>query len=627
MLMLALVVPLILAAAAPAGAVPRAAPVAPILTTADAHDAHSFARPEIARVTHVSLDLNADFEGHRMAGTATLDIAAAPGAGEIVLDSNGLDIAAIADARGRPLRWALGAGDATHGRPLTVQIGAARRIVIRYRSAPDAPALQWLTPEQTVGRHHPYLLSQGEAILNRSWIPTQDSPGVRQTWDARITVPAPLTAVMSGERLTPRGLPAGPGRHAFRFRMTHPVAPYLIALAVGDLAFRPLGPRTGVWTEPGALAAAASELRDTEAMVSAAEGLYGRYRWGRYDMIVLPPSFPFGGMENPTLTFLTPTVIAGDRSLVNVVAHELSHSWSGNLVTNATWSDSWLNEGFTSYAENRVMEVVYGHHRASQEEALSWDDMQAAMRQLGATSPATALHHELDDPDGTSAGIIYDKGATFLRTLERLVGRPRWDAYLRSYFARHAFEPMTSALFLADLRANLVRGDRALEERLQLDRWTYQPGVPDNAAHPDPAAFAEVDGAIRAFEAGGPADGAAFARWNWAERVRFLNTISRHQSAARLAELDRAFHLADGGNSEVLFAWLRLALVNRYDPAVPTAERFLASMGRMRFVVPLFDALVHQGEWGRPIATRIYARTRGGYHSVTRNRVDRLLAA
>ena len=407
--------------------------------------------------------------------------------------------------------------------------------------------------------------------------------------------------------------------------MTHPVAPYLIAIAVGDIAFRSLGPRTGVWTEPAMLDAAAAELRDTEAMVAAAERLYGPYRWGRYDMIVLPPSFPYGGMENPTLTFLTPTVIAGDRSLVSVIAHELSHSWSGNLVTNATWSDSWLNEGFTTYAENRIMEAIYGRHRAGQEEALSWDDMQAALRQLGATAPATALHHDLDDPDGTSAGIIYDKGAIFLRTLERIVGRPRWDAYLRSYFDRHAFQPMTSAGFLADLRANLIRGDRALEERMQLDRWVYQPGLPDNAARPDPAAFAEVDAAVRAFDAGGAAAEVPFARWNWAERVRFLKAIPRRQSEARLAELDRAFHLADSGNSEVLFAWLRLALANRYQPAVPTAERFLSAMGRMRFVAPIFETLIGQGDWGRPIAERLYARTRPGYHSVTRERVDRLL--
>jgi leukotriene-A4 hydrolase len=623
--------PLLLSALlALAGCVSASAPrpaVAPILTTAEARDGYSFARPEIARVTHVALELDADFAAQRMAGTATLDIEAAPGASEIVLDTKGLEIEGIADAAGAPLRWALGEGDAARGRPLVVQTGAARRIAIRYRSGPDAAALQWLSPEQTVGKVHPYLLSQGQAILNRSWIPTQDSPGIRQTWEARITAPEALTVVMSGERLSRSGEPAGAGRRAWRFRMTHPVAPYLIAIAAGDLAFRSLGPRTGVWTEPGMIEAAASELRDTEAMVRAAEQLYGPYRWGRYDMIVLPPSFPYGGMENPTLTFLTPTLIAGDRSLVGTVAHELAHSWSGNLVTNAVWGDGWLNEGFTSYFENRIMEAVYGRARAGQEEALSWDDMQAGLRQLGASAPATQLHIDNADPDGGNSGIVYDKGAAFLRTIERIVGRARFDAWLRAYFDRHAFQPMTSARFLADLRANLIRGDAGLEARLQLDRWVYQPGLPENAARPDPAAFAAVDAALAAFSAGGPASAVPYPGWNWAERVRFLNGLARRQPAARLAELDRAFALSGSGNSEVLFAWLRLALVNRWEPALPATERFLGVMGRRKFVQPLFQALIREGEWGRPIAERIYARVRPGYHNVTRAGVDRLLRA
>ncbi len=599
--------------------------VAPILTTEDARDEDSFARPQVARVTHVALDLNADFEARRMAGTATLDIEAASGAQEIVLDSKGLEIEAVADGEGRPLQYALGPGDERRGQPLTVRIGEARKIAIRYRSAPEAEALQWLTPQQTAGGRHPYLFSQGQAILNRSWIPTQDSPGIRQTWEARITAPEPLKVVMSGERLTPEGEPAGEGRRVFRFRMNHPVAPYLIAIAAGDLAFRELGPRTGVWTEPAMLDSVARELADTERMMTAAEALYGPYRWGRYDMIVLPPSFPYGGMENPTLTFLTPTLIAGDRSLVGTVAHELAHSWSGNLVTNAVWPDGWLNEGFTTYFENRIMEAIYGPERAAQEAALSWDEMQDALTELGADSPDTRLHAAGQQPDASSSGIVYDKGSIFLRTIERTVGRERFDAWLRAYFDRYAFQPMTSARFLADIRAELVRGDAALEQRLKLDEWVYRPGLPDNAARPDPAAFAQVDEAVRAFGAGGAASGLAYPRWNTAERIRFLDRLPRELPAARLAELDRALGLSATGNAEVLFAWLQLALANRYDPAVPAAERFLTSMGRRKFVAPLFETLVGEGEWGRPIATRIYARARGGYHAVTTATVDRTL--
>jgi len=605
--------------------------VAPVLTGEDARDPHSFARPEVARVTHVALDLDADFEARRMAGTATLDLQAADGARRIILDSRGLEIEAVTDADGRPLEWALGPADEAKGQPLTVDIGpspgseqAVRQIRIRYRSAPGAAALQWLTPAQTAGGEHPYLFSQGQPTLNRTWIPTQDSPGIRQTWEARITAPEPLKVVMSGERLTPEGEPAGQGRRAFRFRMDHPVAPYLIAIAAGDLAFRELGPRTGVWTEPSMLDEAARELADTERMMEASERLYGPYRWGRYDLIVLPPAFPYGGMENPTLTFLTPTFIAGDKSLVGLVAHELAHSWSGNLVTNAIWPDSWLNEGFTSYFENRIMEAIYGPERAAQEAALSWDSMEAAFEELGRDAPGTRLRGD-DGPDEGSSGIVYDKGAIFLRTVEHIVGRERFDAYLRSYFDRHAFQPMTSARFLADLRANLVRGDADLEQRLMLDQWVYQPGLPENAARPDPAAFAEVDEAARAFAASGAARSVPYGGWNTAERLRFLNALPRELPRARLAELDATFDLTRSANAETLFAWLQLALANRYQPAVPVAERFLLSMGRRKFVAPLFETLWDEGEWGRPIARRLYARARPTYHSVTTGTVDETL--
>ena len=609
---------------APAGmaAAPSVAPILP-----EAVDVHSYARPLEARVAHVDLDLALDFAAKRVAGTAALDVLARPGIREVVLDSKGLVVSRVTDARGAPLAFTLGASDEAKGAPLTIALpgDGRQRVVVHYASAPGAEALQWLAPEQTAGKRQPYLFSQGQPTLNRTWIPTQDSPGVRQTWSATIRAPEPITVVMSGDRLTPAGERLGNGQRAFRFRMANPVAPYLIAIAAGDLAFRPLGPRSGVWTEPAMLDRAAAELADTEAMINAAEALYGPYRWGRYDLLVLPPAFPYGGMENPTLTFLTPTFIAGDRSLVGLVAHELAHSWSGNLVTNAVWPDSWLNEGFTSYFENRIMEAIYGPRRAAQEAALSFADMTAALEEEGATSPKTRLNltPEEGGPEGGASGIIYDKGAAFLRTLERIVGRARWDAYLRSYFDRYAFQPMTSARFLADLRANLVRGDAALEQRLMLDQWVYAPGLPANVVRPDPSAFAAVDQAVATFNRDGRAP-AGFAGWTTAERLRFLDALPRKQSAERLAELDRALGLNQATNNEVLAAWLELAIANRYQPSVPALERFLASMGRRKFVLPLFEILAKDKEWGVPIARRIYPRVRPLYHSVTYRSVDKL---
>jgi aminopeptidase N len=593
----------------------------PILTSPDAKDVLSYARPEIARVTHVDLDLTANFKAHVMRGTATLDILARYDAREIILDDKDLVISRITDARGRPLKWSVGASDDYKGAPLTIEIGAARRIVITYRSDPKARALGWLAPALTAGKKKPYLFSQGESINNRSWIPTQDSPGIRQSWTAKITVPSDLVATMSAERLTPTGQPAARGWHSYRFRMDHNVPPYLIALAVGDLRFQAIDARTGIYSEPSVLAKYAAELSDTGKMVTTAESLYGKYRWGRYDVLVLPPSFPFGGMENPTLTFATPTIVTGDKSNVDVIAHELSHSWSGNLVTNATWSDSWLNEGFTTYFENRIDEALYGKERAATLADLAWDDLQRDLK-AAPDAKATRLH---GDPEGVYGELDYTKGSTFLRTIEYIVGRARWDAYLRSYFDRHAFQPQTTAGFLADLRANLIKGDQTLEAKLQLDQWAYGTGLPDNAVHVRSATLAKIDQTLASIAAGAPIGSIDASRWSTQEWLRFLNGLPRQQSAQRLAELDRSLGLSTSSNAYIRSAWLVLAIGNRYDPAIPSIAQFLPSVGRGLLILPVYAALKAQGDWGLPIARKVYATARQGYHPTIAAAIDRML--
>lgn len=600
--------------------------IAPILDAPDAVDIHSYAKPLEARVTHLALDLGIDFAAKRIGGTATLDIEAKPNAKEIILDDKGLEIQSIADGSGKPLEWKVGRADPDLGAPLSIGLRPdTRRIVIHYKSAPNADALQWLTPEQTAGKKYPFLFSQGESILNRSWIPTQDSPGIRQSWEAKISVDKPLTVVMSAPRAAE---PADAGdERTFSFRMEHPVAPYLIAIAAGDLVFRDLGPRTGVWAEPATIDKAAAELSDTEKMVAAAEKLYGPYQWGRYDMLVLPPSFPFGGMENPTLTFLTPTFIAGDKSLTSLIAHELAHSWSGNLATNATWSDFWLNEGMTTYAERRIVEQVYGPKVAAQQVALGLDAMNKAIEENGGpTGPDTRLHIDLKGrhPDEGLTDIAYEKGAALLRTIEARVGRERFDEWLKGWFSRHMFQPVTTSIFLADIREHLIKGDNALETDLQLDRWVNEPGIPDNLAPADPTAFAAVDAAIAAFKDAKLPSLAAWNSWTTDERLRFLTRIDKKQPADRLAALDRSFSLSRSGNSELRFAFLTLAVNNRFDPAVPALEEFLTIQGRRKFVRPLITTLAADPQWGRPIAARIYAKTRASYHPVTTRDLDKL---
>ena len=604
---------------------PATAPAAsPATTAAQERDIHSFARPQEARVTHVALDLRADFTARTLAGRATLSLERAAGATAIVLDTRDLTIESVSAPDGAPLTHALGDSDTLLGRPLTITLPQnLTQVVVAYRTSPEAAALQWLGPSQTAGKKQPYLYSQGQAILTRTWIPTQDSPGIRQTYSARITVPRELRAVMSAEQLTPAGVD-GPGGRTFEFRLTQPVPPYLIALAVGDITFRSLGPRTGVYTEPSMLDAAAGEFVDLEKMVTAAETLLGEYRWGRYDLLVLPPSFPFGGMENPRLTFATPTILAGDRSLVSLVAHELAHSWSGNLVTNATWRDFWLNEGMTTYVELRLMEALYGKERAAMLDVLARQSLDDEIERLGgAGSPDTVLHIDLAgrDPDEGMTEIPYEKGAALLKLLEQTFGRERFDAYLRSYFDRHAFKPITTAAFLADVRANLLRGDAAMEQRLKLEEWLYKPGLPDNAPLPKSDALSRVEQQAKGFAGGGAASSIKADAWTTQEWQHFLASLPDQLTATQLADLDRTFRLTNRGNSEVLFSWLRIAIRHRYQPAMPALERFLTGQGRRKFLRPLYEDLMRT-DWGKAEARRIYDRARPLYHSVATSTLD-----
>ncbi|MEN3972788.1 M1 family metallopeptidase [Sphingomicrobium sp. XHP0235] len=597
--------------------------IAPILDREDAKDIHSFAKPLEARVYHVALDLDVDFDTKRVSGTATLDVDAADDATEIILDTRDLEIASITAPDGTALDYEVGEGTEELGQPLTIQLNGAEQIVIDYAAAPQGDALQFLTPEQTAGGEHPFLFSQGQSILNRSWIPTQDSPGIRQTWEARIRVPNPLTAVMSAPSAGDP-IPDGPDHRVFRFAMEKSVPPYLIAIAVGNLEFEPLGLRTGVWAEPETLPAAASELADTEQMITSAEELFGPYRWERYDMIVLPPSFPFGGMENPTLTFLTPTFIAGDKSLTSLIAHELAHSWSGNLATNATWADFWLNEGMTVYAEQRIVEEVYGEEAYAQQVSLSQDSLDAALGDLDERDQILAVDLTGRHPDDGFTDIPYDKGAAFLRTLEKEVGRERFDAFMRSWFDDHAFEPITSSMFLEAVNAQLLGGDEGRAEAMLIDEWIYEAGLPANNAAPAAQAFAEVDGAVTSFNGGADPATLGWDDWNTAERLRFLGKVDTKLSTDRLDALDEAFKFNATNNNEILFLWLKLAVANRYDPAVPKLEQFLTTQGRRKFVRPLFVALAEDEQWGMPIAADLYPRARPLYHPITTQDLDLL---
>ena len=591
-----------------------------------AEDPHSYARPSEARVTHISLDLIPDFATHRIAGTTRLTIARASGASSVVLDVRDLTIKRVTDASGNSLQHRIGPAKEFLGAPLSIALPARGDvIVIEYETSPDAAAVQWLSPEQTSGKKLPFLFTQGQAILTRTWIPTQDGPGIRQTYDAAIRVPAGMRAVMSADHVGEGAERDAQGHAVYRFRMDKPIPPYLIALAVGDIAFRPIGTRTGVYAEPAVVDRAAAEFSEVDHMVATAERLYGRYRWGRYDILVLPPSFPFGGMENPTLTFATPTVLAGDKSLVSLIAHELAHSWSGNLVTNATWDDFWLNEGFTTYIEQRLMEALRGKQYADMLRELGRQGMHDAVDEAGGPqSPDTRLHLDLSgrDPDAGMTDIAYEKGAAFLETVESAVGRERLDAFLRDYFDRFAFQPMTSETMLAYMREKLFRTGE--EARINPTAWIYQPGIPANIPPVRSEAFRAVERQVESWKAGASVPVSVASSWSTHEWLHFIRSLPDTIPAARMAELDRTFRLTSSGNSEILFAWLRKAIANRYEPAFPALDRFLTSQGRRKFLAPLYTDLA-KTEWGRAMAADIYRRARPTYHSVSVGSIDTIL--
>jgi leukotriene A-4 hydrolase/aminopeptidase len=578
-------------------------------------------------VAHIDLDLDVSFDRRQIAGRATHHLRnKTKSPGILELDTRELTISAVRAGAGNKLEscdFELSPPHKFEGSKLRIAVPkGVERVEVTYTTAPSASGLQWLAPSQTAGKRHPFLYSQSQAIHARSWVPCIDEPAVRVTIDAVVRVPGGLRAVMGAEDRT-RPNEAG----TFRFHMPQPIPSYLLALAVGELEHRDIGKRSGVWAEPSVVDKAAWEFGDTEKMIEAAEALYGPYRWGRYDVLVLPPSFPMGGMENPRLTFATPTVIAGDRSLVALVAHELAHSWSGNLATNATWNDFWLNEGFTVYFERRIQEQLYGRARAEMEASLGRQRVEATIEELKSKPEDTWLWMDLwdRDPDDGVTDVPYEKGYLFLRLLEETFGRRAFDTFLRRHFDEHAFQSLTTAEFLSYLDKHLLSKDRKKAATLGLHSWIYGPGLPNNAPRAQSDAFKRVKQSAGAWLSGKAGlDRDAAKAWTAHEWIHFLQQIPKDLPAARLAELDEAFQLTNSGNSEILCEWLKLTVAAGYTQARPKLRAFLLEVGRRKFLKPLYQELA-RSEAGKAEAREIYAQARAGYHSISRQTLDEML--
>mgnify|MGYP000022235170 CR=1 FL=1 len=605
---------------------PSAAPTSP---SNEARDMHSYGNPEQVRVKHVDLNLDVLFERKILNGTATLTIERKQNdAKTLKLDTRDLKIANVEAATDgttfSPTQFSLGQQDAILGTPLTVELPAqTTKVRIAYETSPTASGVQWLEPAQTAGKKQPYVFTQSQAIHARSWIPLQDSPGVRITYAATIRTPKTVRAVMSAEQDS-----NAPLTGEYKFNMPQAIPPYLIALAAGDLAFKPLGTRTGVYTEPAMLAKAAKELEDTEKMIEATEKLYGPYAWGRYDILVLPPSFPYGGMENPRLTFATPTILAGDKSLVSLIAHELAHSWSGNLVTNATWRDFWLNEGFTTYLERRIVEAVYGRENEEMQAVLGRQTLEGLLAKFEPRDQV--LHIDLNgrDPDEGSTEVPYEKGTLFLRQLEEMAGREKFDQFLKGYFNHFAFQSITTADFRAYLQKNLLEPNPQLAAKMPaslLDEWIEKPGLPASAPKPQSAAFAKVEEQAQAWLTGKtPAARLQTKQWTTQEWLHFLKFLPPQLREAQMKELDQAFNLTKTGNAEIAHVWLLAAIRNKYAVAYPRLEEYLTSIGRQKLIRPLYEELVKTPE-GKQRAASIYAKARAGYHPIAQTSVGKIV--
>ncbi|HEX5837529.1 MAG TPA: leukotriene A4 hydrolase C-terminal domain-containing protein [Anaerolineales bacterium] len=581
------------------------------------HDPTSYTDLTQGRIEHIDFHIRVDFE------SCTLDVEARyqmqePVHGSLYLDTYKLE---LQEARidHRDLEWEFDTRDETLGERLHLKgLAGASSFILKFRTSPEARALQWMSPTQTAGGTHPFLYSQCQASNARSVFPCQDTPSVRFTYTAEVQeMPEGLTAVMAAERVE-----AAEGSGKFSFRMPQPIPSYLFALAVANLDFRELGPRTGIYAEPDLLDAAAWEFAETEKTMVEAEKLLGPYLWGRYDMLVLPPSFPFGGMENPRLTFLTPTAILGTRGQANLVTHELAHAWTGNLVTNATWQDFWLNEGWTTYAETRITEILEGKESADLNAVYDEKRTYAIMERVGMDSPLTCLKQPQDgrDADSMTSVLAYTKGCFFLKECEYAVGRERFDAFIQKYMKRFQFQSLTTEEFLGFLKAELPE----VLEKVDVESWIYKPGMPDSWHKPQSTLYDEVEKALRDFGEGRLPAREQIKDWRRYQMLSFLQGMPPSIPVEACRQLDEVLELEKRNDDHFLSYFYATCIASGYREILPRVETFVEKIGRMLYIIPIGRALV-ASDWARDRARPLFERVRERHHPVTINAVDGFL--
>jgi len=595
-------------------------------TTSQTPDEHSYANTGVVSVRHLDLDLQIDFTARTLAGMATLDLTwVQPSGSELVLDSRELSILAVEVDQGGSwvsAPFQIATPDPILGSKLTIPLPSrSSKVRITYRTSPNASGLQWLTPAMTLGKRTPFLFSQSQPIHARSWVPLQDTPAVRFTYDAHVTSPPEVMVLMSADN-NPKAARDGD----YRFRMPQPIPSYLLAVAAGDLVFQPITKRSGVWAEPDMVAKAAYEFADTGRMMDATERLYGPYRWDRYDILMLPPSFPYGGMENPRLTFASPTVVTGDRSLVSLIAHELAHSWSGNLVTFSSNRDMWLNEGFTTYVESRIIEALYGRERAEMENVTARNELKADFTEANQALQSLAIPAgALPDPDGHLTATVYTKGAWFLEFLEQRFGRAVFDRFLRTYFDHFAFQSISTPQFVAYARTHLLDKHPGKMQEAEFEAWLYQPGIPSTAPRSESTRLAAVDASRATWLSQGTLPPVSLTRaWTTLEWVHFLAEMPSTLSTSQLQSLDQAFHFSGTSNAEIAKVWYPLTIRSGYTNARPAIAEYLTRVGRRRMILSTYQALAKTPN-GLAFARDVFSKARESMHPISARSVQAIL--
>lgn len=582
------------------------------------HDPHSYADLLQGQIAHIDLHIQTDFDAHILKIVADYQLTG-PVNGSLFLDTAGIDLLK-ALSNGQELQWEFDRQDELLGERLHLrELNGIESFSLVFNTTKQARALQWLPAVQTAGGEHPFLYSQCQAIHARSILPCQDTPAVRFTFSAKVEVPKALTAVMAAEQV---GIEERDENRVFQFEMPQSIPSYLFAIGVGNLDFRELGPRTGVYAEPELIEGAAWEFAENEEKIVEAEKLLGPYLWGRYDLLILPPSFPYGGMENPRLTFLTPTAILGNRGQTTLITHELAHAWTGNLVTNATWEDFWLNEGWTTYAETRITEVLEGKENADLKAVYDEQRLFEVMERVGMDSDLTRLKVPADgsDPDAATTIIPYYKGCFFLKECEYALGRERFDTFIHKYTGRYQFQSLTTEAFLDFLKAELPD----VFEQIDVQEWIYEPGLTEIRHRPQSALYDEVQEVLKAYTQGIRPTRGQVADWQRYQTLSFLQALPKQIPVEDCKFFEDILGLKDK-NDAALYSYFYATCINSgYQEILPKVEEYLGRIGRMLYILPIFRAMV-ASDWAKVQARQILEQVQARQHKITVHVVKKLL--